>query len=208
MKYGNKNICLLIDTGASISAFFTTSLDHQLQDIDPYSVINIKGISGTTRSHGTANISLQADNIMLTHKFVLMKAFDDEMHGILGSDFFQKYSASIDYETFKISLLINNTRVDIPMESKYNDSITIPPRCEIIKCFTITHKSDCIILPQELGQGIFLAGIITRPKDNVIPVRLLNTREKTVTIKNFKPTLVDANEYEIVAFTDENTNSV
>lgn len=209
MKYGGTEIFLLLDTGASISVFFTEKFDRKLDKINYTDTIKINGIAGSINSHGRSNITLEYNSTRLTHNFVLIESFDKDMHGVLGSDFFEKYSAIIDYETFKFSFIINNTKIVIPMESKFNQCIRVPARCEIIKYFEINNKNDCIVLPEQLGEGLFVAGIVARPtKSREIPIRILNVRENDVIIKNFKPKVVSADEYQITKFSDTQIISV
>lgn len=121
MKYENNNVNLLVDTGASLCVFFENSINKNLQSINSFDAIKIRGIAGSTKSLGSANICLQVNKVEISHKFTVMKAFDGEMDGVLGSDFFEKYSASFDYANFTFSFLFNNNKITIPMESKYND---------------------------------------------------------------------------------------
>ena len=180
-----------------------------MQNVNKSDTIKIKGIAGSARTFGSADICLHVEGRDLNHRFVLMKAFDKHMHGILGSDFFEKYSASINYENFEFSFVVNDKRITIPMESSFNNSIKIPARCEVIKYFKVDKSHECVVIPEELGRGIFVAGILAKPnKDNLIPVRILNVRENEVVLKNFKPKTLNANEFQITTFKEFHSKSV
>lgn len=197
-----------MDTGASISAFFLKHIDRNVQEIDFSKNIKIKGIAGATTTIGSADVPLEVNGINVTHKFLMMDAFDEYIHGILGSDFFEQYGAIIDHEIFEISLRIDNNRISIPMESKCNEYVHIPPRCEVIRHFRVLQTKDCIIVPEEIGKSVFVAGMLIRPTEQTILIRFLNVRDEAIKIKNFYPKLVDADYYEIVTFSDIQHSSV
>lgn len=205
MQYGPKNIRLLLDTGASISAIFAECLTRN-QKIDAKDTIRIKGVIGTTISNGTAQISLQANGIHISHKFVIIKAFDNDMNGVLGSDFFEKHAAKIDYETSMFTFVVGNKRVRLPMESQNNTVLHVPARCEFIHYFRVSEEQEYIVLPEQLGEGIFVAGLLTKPlssSDRTIPVRILNVRDEPVTIKNFVPKITEAKNYHILTHSEQ-----
>ena len=118
IKYKDRELKLLIDTGASISVIF---LEHvgKSQSVDHSESIIINGIAGSARSSGSVCMSLEADGTVLTHKFFLIAAFDDSIHGVLGSDFFESYGAVIDYSLFTISLFVCNKSVVLPIQSNH-----------------------------------------------------------------------------------------
>lgn len=88
-------------------------------------------------------------------------------------------------------------------------TIKVPPRCEIIKYVKIGQDYECIVVPEEIGHGVFVAGAIAQPTmSKLIPVRILNVQEKEVTIKNFKPKIANADDYDIVSFANESVKSV
>ncbi|KAK9680969.1 Reverse transcriptase (RNA-dependent DNA polymerase) [Popillia japonica] len=136
------------------------------------------------------------------------------------------------FEQFSFSFWINTDKIILPLESKYNVYTVIPPRCEIIKYFWVDDVDDCVVLPNEIAQGVFIAGIIARPNlyfwvDDVddcvvlpneiaqgvfiagiiarpnlhtIPIRILNTNDKEIKIKNFKPTTAKLYNFESYTF--------
>lgn len=139
-------------------------------------------------------------NTEVCHDFLLIDSFDDDFNGVLGSDFFMHYSTKIDFEKFIFSFWINNEKICIPMRSKHEQIVSIPARCEIIKYFDIRTNEDCIILPEEISEGVFVASAAARPKLNKIPVRILNVRENDVLLKNFTPETRSLSEYEFCSF--------
>lgn len=206
-SYRGKLLSFLLDTGASISVIFENYL-NKCEKIDYSKETQIHGISGSTVSKGKVSIQLQHNKISLTHEFLLMHAFNESMHGMLGSDFFNKYFANIDFETFSFSFWVNNNKISLPIHSEYELLTTIPSRCEVIKYFYAGTADECVVLPGELCDGVFAAGGIVRPdKHNMIPVKILNTRDEVISLKNFKPKLDSLQNYDLLTF-QENKHSV
>jgi len=57
---------------------------------------------------------------------------------------------------FTICFKINNKNVALKMESREDSLIALPQRCEIIKY--LSHKGDCVVLPEGIEEGLFVAG--------------------------------------------------
>lgn len=199
VKYGKNELNFLIDTGASISCIFSEYLQKG-EYIDTSGKINIKGIAGSTSSMGSANISLIISNKNFPHHFSVLKSFDLSIHGILGSDFLNKYKAIIDYEKFLITLHNDNDEISVPLKSKVEYCTIIPPRCEIIHyCYT-DETEDCVILNEQISDGVIIASTIAKPKANKIPVRILNVNEREIKIKNFQPKLEILSNFEVLNY--------
>lgn len=202
-----RELLFLIDTGASVSIIFDKYVNKNKIDISQRMRLNGIG-NNSISSLGEIKITLSIDEVVeVEHNFKVVKEFGNKMHGILGSDFFIKYSANIDYEKFLLSLLIKGKRRSVPMISDYDSFTVIPPRCEIIKHFRINNSSDCVVLPRELCDSVFVAGTLVRPEDNMVPVRFLNVSEKEIKIRNFSPTVENLENYSICSF-DTNNISV
>lgn len=205
MKYGTDDLLFLLDTGATLSVIFSKFLQSN-EIIDTTKQIDIRGIAGSVKSMGLVNIPLNIYDYNITHEFVVMTDLHCGVNGIIGSDFFEKYRATIDYEKFLFSFWINSCKITINLESKIDSFVTIPPRCEIIKYFSTDASGDCVILPSEISEGVFTAGIIVRPDLNKVPVRILNTNDREVKIKNFKPGNVSLSKFELLNFESTNIN--
>lgn len=150
--------------------------------------LKISGCAGTVLSKGSTNLHLQLENnVTIWHEFIILEQFERNIHGILGTDFLQKYGAIINYELFEISFWINNHKITKPIGSSEDKIIKIPGRCEIIKYFEVDSNEDCVVLPEQLCEGNFVASSIATPVNGKIPVKILNTRESEVTLRNFKP---------------------
>lgn len=209
LQYNGNDIFFLVDTGASVSVIFQSYVDKN-EIIDSSTRIKINGISGSLVTRGSANISLQIRDINICHKFLVIDNFQSGIHGVIGSDFLQKHRAHVDFENFSLSLSIGNVETVIPMESRYDFSINMPARCEIIKYFWTDMKEDCIILSNELCPGVFTAGMVVRPERNMIPIKILNVNDTEVKInlEHSQPKIAKLSEYEMCSFSSSKFSSV
>lgn len=117
--------------------------------------------------------------------------------GILGRDFLMKYLTKVDYETFTLTMIINNEEITIPMKSRLKNNIQIPARTEITQAVTLNIKEDSVICSQELINGVFLANSII-PSKGIAHVKILNTLDHEVTINEFIPEVHPLKEYKII----------
>lgn len=199
VKHGANELILLLDTGASVSVIFANYAKN-ISMINTGKKVKINGIAGSTVSVGSANICLDINNAQIKHEFLVLNEFGSGMHGVIGSDFFIKHSATINYEKFLFSFWLDNRKVCMPLESNYDYCMSIPPRCEIIKYCKIDCEDDCVILPEELCEGVYVAGILARPKQGMIPVKVLNVNEREIKLRNFKPVVEKLVDYEVCSF--------
>lgn len=87
--------------------------------------------------------------------------------------------------------------------------ITIPARCETIHYIKLTSnaREDSVVVQKELQENLFLAGLIVKPKNNVIPIRLMNTSDKDIVISVFQPELLPLKHYNVCSFDKCDSNS-
>lgn len=83
----------------------------------------------------------------------------------------------------------------------------IPPRSESIHFISTEFKSDCIVCSEELQDGIYLASSAARPISGKIPIKILNTTEKMVTLSNLNPKIYDLRDYDVCTFNENENNS-
>lgn len=141
-------------------------------------------------------------------EFFIVDEFTDGINGVLGSDFFHKYFATIDYEKYEFSFWIGEKKISVPIQSQCNFYTKIPARCEIIKYFSVDINEDCVVLSEELSQGVLIASSLATPKNNIIPVKILNVRDEEVILRNFKPKVEKLKDFEICNFSDSKNYSV
>lgn len=104
---GDTKINFLLDTGSNVSQI-NESLLPQLQYVDLNSNQNIIGIEGQSHQVKNCKMNISYKNHTFENEFVvhdLSRAFDNikqstgvQIHGILGSIFFQNYKYILDYD--------------------------------------------------------------------------------------------------------------
>lgn len=205
MKYKSQNLKLLIDTGASVSVLFSK---HRFFNVKTETAnVKLNGIAGTiTATKSTKLIFYIAEN-SLSHEFLLIEGSDNSVDGIIGTDFLEKYQAKIDYQNYEISLCIYEKIIKIPLESNRDNIVKLAPRSELIHYYKSNIQDDMLTLPEEIANGVFVAGMLVRSEKGLIPVRMLNTNETEVAVKNYIPKIVNAKDYNVCSFNEENSAS-
>lgn len=200
----------LLDTGASLSAIRSNILSEQIRiHRDP---IVINGIGGKTYSDGYVYLTLHAsDGTTYEHKFYLFENLPCKSDGIIGLDFLNNFNSTINLEK-NILTLTNEKQSEIPLYTSpklCTEYITIPARYETIHYIKLNSdvKEDSVIVQKELQENLFLAGLIVKPKDNIIPIRLMNTSDREIIIPIFQPQLLPLKEYNVCFFDKCTLNS-
>lgn len=57
-----------------------------------------------------------------------------------------------------------------------------------------------VVIPKEVCKGVFSAGMVVRPLQGKVPVRVLNVNENEVKLLNFKPELVRLDQFDLLNF--------
>lgn len=192
---GIKRWCsYLVDTQADISVFKSTAIAGTVE-VDGKNIINIKGIThDSIKTLGTLQINIYTENDILGHEFhVVPEQFNIDCDGIIGKDFLTYYRCKIDYDnmTFTIN---NKYRNILKLTQGPNElTMTIPPRCEVVRKFNIETNQECVVDQTILAPGVYTARTVVNPNDAYI--RVINTTNephiiaKTITnaepLKNF-----------------------
>lgn len=71
----------------------------------------------------------------------------------------------------------------LPLHSKDDAYTIISPRSEVMRYFSSKTLDDHVTLPEQISEGVFVAGLLKRPMptDKVVPVRILSIRDDTKT---------------------------
>lgn len=191
----------LVDTGASLCAVKYECIARNV----PFTKhrISISGVGGKLISEGYINLKFDINDTTFEEKIYIFKNLTCNSDGILGKNFFEKYNAILNFENNTISLKNNNVRTIVPLLTNGEQIINIPPRCEVIKYIETSMKEECVIKAQELCEGVFMAGIVVRPNQGKIPIKILNTRESRVILKSCVPEIHSMNDYEVCEFSEE-----
>lgn len=191
----------LVDTGASLSAVkYDTLQQHNI----PFQIghVKINGVCGELCSIGFVDLRLSFMNEYFIHRFHVFKDLCCASDGILGLDFLKKYKGKLNLELDTLKLTKNNREfcLDLQPSSSRKKYISLSPRCESVHFVPTRLNEDCVVLPTELCEGVFLASCIVRPVNGKIPIRILNTREEEISLSFFSQEVDKLSDYSILCF--------
>lgn len=162
----------------------------------------INGVGGNLRSMGYVNLKLVCGKYSFLHKFYVFDDLPCKSVGIIGQDFLQTYSGIIDFSENKLTLREREGSViSIPLKY-YSYSLNIPPRCEVVKYFPVNRADDCVVVRKELQKGVFLANVIARPRNGIIPIRILNTTSSEVVCSMTDVEVYPLRDYDYCCFAE------
>lgn len=200
---GYSKYSFLVDSGASMSALKHETVLRWNLPVHTER-ISINGIGGKVQSIGYVFVTLNLNGEEFEHKFYVIDYLPCFQHGIIGRDFLNKYQAILDFENNTVSLNnLNNKRITVSMINGSLDKgsfLTIPPRCEKFFVVDSSIHDECVVLPKELCQGVFMAGSICKPNKGKICIQVLNTRESEVNLSYFRPEIHCLTEYNLCSF--------
>lgn len=206
VRVNDVKLRMLIDTGATLCAI---KYERVPQDVQvTRGKLKIRGVGGNLVSEGHANLKLSINDKLFEEKFHVFKNLTCNADGILGHNFLSKYKGLINFEENCLTLtnFADSTIVPlIPVDTNTRE-LVIPPRCESIHFIATKFKNDCVIQSAQLTDGVFLAGAIAKPLNNKIPLKILNTRDEPVHLKNCSPVIHNLEDYACFRF-DKNDMS-
>jgi hypothetical protein len=187
-------LLLLIDSGADVSVLKGKNLIGSTK-YDPERKVRVKSVSGSLiETHGAIEAVIELRNSSITHEFQLVnKQVDIPCEGILGRDFFQHAKAQICYETQSVNLngevikMVNANKTEIAKIEKTRETrkIKLPRRSECVVKLPVKEKSPLvgILDKQEIQEGIFMAGSLTKVITGYVITSILNTNDEEVEIQ-------------------------
>ena len=198
----------LVDTGASLSAVkYDTLLQHNI----PYQIgqVRINGVCGELCSVGFVDLRLTIRNQEFVNRFHVFKDLCCASDGILGLDFLRKYKGKVNLELNTLSLINNKVEISLPLQlgQAQNKYIHLAKRCESLHFVPTHYKEECVVLPAELCEGVFLAGCITKPINGKMPIQILNTREEDINLSFFSQHVEKLSDYKVLYFDKPTVNS-
>lgn len=170
----------------------------------------MKGITNEkVESLGSSNITLVFQHLSLTHKIhIVNDNFPIPSHGILGKDFLKRFSCIIDHGAMTLTVSpkgLNPARVHIQTEIIKNIS-ALPPRSETFKLFRISSiKFPCIIESQDIAENIYIPTTVVHTPE--FWIRVLNINDQLKYIQTDKLKVSSINDYEILKFDKEHSES-
>jgi RNase H-like domain found in reverse transcriptase/Reverse transcriptase (RNA-dependent DNA polymerase)/Integrase zinc binding domain len=196
-----KNRIFLIDTGASVSLLSQQAVLNE-SEIEPVES-SLRGFGGKQKILGKIFLSCFGKKIL----FYVLEKLPLKVHGILGANFLKMFKANIDYGRVTITLQRNGSELVLPMHTNKKKGLELPARCEVFRLCKVNQTEDCITLPEEVSEGIFVAGSLVSPKKGTALVKFMNTRDEDVEIFNFAPKLLLASEVETKVWSKDNKNA-
>lgn len=196
----------LIDTGATISAI---KYKHVLDFSIPIykESVTINGIGGKVQAIGYVYLQLSIDGYTFDHKFYVFDTLPCKAHGILGQDFLGKYKSVIDFSNKTLSLWHNESeQIVLNLINSTNYLLTVSARSESIHYIDTSLTQESVIFTKEICEGIFVASALVKPKDGKIPIRILNTTSRDVSLSEINLEVQDATGYNICNF-DKNVKN-
>lgn len=183
----------MIDTQADVSVIKRSVIQND-SFIDFSNIIHIKGVTNSTiSSFGTTYIDLIFDQTSLSQEFhVVPDTFNIPVDAILGKDFLRGNNCIINYNDMSLSI---SNKVKTNIFNNVDQSLYIPPRCEVIRKFVINSPDECIVDNAELVEGIFISRTIVDPQNAYI--RVLNTTQETKVIPNSISTFESLSNYDV-----------
>lgn len=149
-----------------------------------YEDTKITGIGGDIHAFGYVYLTLcTPDTVLLRHKFFVFDKLPIKSNGLLGYDFLKNFESVIDLGIPKVTFKCFNNLSEIHIYNspkKCDKYLTIPARSESIHNIKLDSdiSEDCVVHPQDLGDNLFLAGLIVKPVMNIIPIQILNTGDR------------------------------
>ncbi|KAH9643789.1 hypothetical protein HF086_002287 [Spodoptera exigua] len=191
---------ILIDTGATISALKYEYVLEQNIPVQKEDIV-INGIGGKVHAIGYVCLTLSAGGHHLKrNKFYVFDTLPCRANGIIGQDFINKHSSILDFSNHTITLLTqSNLKIVLPLLI-HNDGIEIFPRCESIHYLKTDFTEECVVHSKEISDGIFLAGCIATPVNGRIPIKILNTTDRSCTLTDINPCIEKISLYNVCNF--------
>lgn len=174
----------LVDTQADICVLRQSSIFGSPQ-LNTNDVINIRGITNDTlQSFGTLVVSLELSDETISHEFhVVPDDFNIDCDGIIGKDFLSAYKCRIDYANMTFGVQTSRHANILKISNTPNaETLTIPPRCEVIRQVKVMSDGPCVIDQLTLAPGVYTARTIIDPNNAFI--RIINTTESAQRVSN------------------------
>ena len=180
-----RELALLVDTGADISLIKPDNLE-KTKKFDPDGRVKVKSVDGSEiETFGTVQTVVTVDSLEIPFVFQLVsKQIDIPCDGILGRDFLQHAGAQICYGTGTLTLGTGSRRVSKELspirtesESKGIRRLVLPSRAELVVRLPVkgvTTISEGITDRQEIQEGIYLAGAMTKVQGGYVITSIAN----------------------------------
>lgn len=188
----------LIDSGSNISLIKKRYVSSQ-SEINTADNCIIRGVTdGAVSTFGSVNLTFCVQDFEFMFRFyVVPNNFPIPTEGLLGHDFLQYYQCLIDYKNSCLRIQYGASRATLPMScGPVNGLLAVPPRCEVVRKIDFEGTEDQVVLPQELGPGVFVAGSIQSRERPYI--QILNLTSKTVLVNQKDVTRTNLENFDVI----------
>lgn len=178
---------MIVDSGASCCLLDKEYIPKNCK-INKSSTIEVRGVNGITHTLGYVDTSLGHELAEYPVRFHILEQLPANVIGLIGTNFLKKFGAKIDFAKMKMEFTIPSGEIHF----------TIPPRYEYITYIETEFAETCVVLNQKVQPNVFVANSIANPVNGKIPVRLVNISNKPVVIKDLKPRIALAENYNVI----------
>lgn len=186
-KLFGRNLELIVDSGASCCLLSKKYIPEKFK-INTSLTIEVRGVNGITHTLGFVDTIVGHELAEYPVRFHIMEQLPSNVIGLIGTNFLKQYGAQIDFAKMKMEFTIPNGELHL----------TIPPRHEYITYIETEFAETCVVLNQKVQPNVFVANSIANPVNGKIPIRLVNISNKPAIIKNLKPTVASAENYNVI----------
>lgn len=191
-KIGSQRQLLMLDSGCSKSLIPKTIFDqlpeHCCTPMTPIRQHGILANGDTIQFYGTTVLQIQLGTCTIQQPCIVA---DAQQHVLLGLDFFETQKCKLDFQHCK--LFCGETRLQCCDEQgralltnvQLLKTTTIPPQSELLVTARVNipwSHSTAIIEDNQRLKGIVIARAITQPKDQKVPLRLINVTDEQIQI--------------------------
>lgn len=195
----DKHSSMILDTGAAGSLIKLGALKNGvIINADETFFLNGINQGESIETLGTVLVKITINNdVQIEHKFNVVKDTFPIETGMIGRDFLQKFRTNISYDDNKIKIYFSeNEFVFIPMTTTKN-SMFIAARTEMFIRVSTSFTEDVVSLAQELQENVFVGNCITKPKNNLAYVSVINANDTDVILEK-PPTLVPLKQFNVL----------
>lgn len=184
VKIGEAQLKFLVDSGASISLIKYCKVPSKVE-ISKSNRMTLFGVDGKIDNRGIVHLNMRAGKLNKYQRFCVIDEIKCDVDGILGVDFMRDIGGQVDFKNDCIRVPDLNLKIEMHNINAIKEFI--PQRCEKFVEIECHEKCDLVVMAGEVCEGVFTAGMIVRPIEGKIHVKVMNVNEYEVNVNNFKP---------------------
>lgn len=159
VSIGEDKFKFLLDSGASISLIKFSKLP-KIADLITNRRVTLYGVEGVIENRGLVYLDISANELEKKQRFCVIDTIVCDVDGILGLDFLREIDGVVDFKLDYIKM--HESDVCIPLHCVDAVKESIPKRCEMFLEVECYEECDLVVIPGEICEGVFTAGMIER----------------------------------------------